>query len=154
MFYINKSKVPYIGGVMVGLDQMTKYFADKLISPAFPVIVLPFLNLVNVKNTGAAFGLFKALGNPFFIIISLVAIAFIVFLIFKGKDNNLGMGLILSGAAGNLIDRVSIGHVRDFVDFYVGNYHWPAFNVADSALSVGVVILVWISFFKTETNIK
>lgn len=154
MFSIKKSRVPIIFANLVVIDQLTKYLADGFVGPANPVALLPFINLVNVKNTGAAFGLFKVLGNTFFIGISVVAIAFIVFLILKGRENCLGLSLILSGAAGNLIDRVFLGHVRDFMDFYIGDYHWPAFNVADSALTVGIFILVLTSLFKAEKNLQ
>ncbi len=124
------------------LDQITKYLASNHIEPSSPVDLLPFLRLVNVKNVGAAFGLFTSMGNTFFIIITLMAIALIVFLIIKEKDGFFGLTLILSGAVGNLIDRAFLGHVRDFIDFHAGGYHWPAFNVADSALTIGIAFLL------------
>lgn len=140
--------------LVVGLDQLTKYLASAFVSPYEPIAVLPFLNLVNVKNVGAAFGLFSSLGNVFFIVITLVAIAIIMFLITKEKDGFVGLTLILSGAAGNLTDRLVFGHVRDFIDLHAGSYHWPAFNVADSALTVGIAVLIIGSLFhkKIEKN--
>ncbi len=134
--------------LVVGLDQLTKYLASTFIDPFTPVALLPFLNLVNVKNVGAAFGLFSCLGNVFFIVITLVAIAIILFLAIKEKDGFVGLTLILSGAAGNLIDRLVFGHVRDFIDLHAGSYHWPAFNVADSALTVGIAVLIIGSLIK------
>jgi signal peptidase II len=134
------------------LDQITKYLASNHIDPSAPVELLPFLRLVNVKNVGAAFGLFTSMGNTFFIIITLMAIALIVFLIIKEKEGFIGLTLILSGAVGNLIDRAVFGHVRDFVDFHAGGYHWPAFNVADSALTIGILILLLGSILHKKTT--
>lgn len=134
--------------VIISLDQLTKYLADTLIQPSSPVEILPVLYLVNVRNVGAAFGLFKGLGNIFFIALSFAAIAVISFLLIREKDGSLGLSLILAGAAGNLIDRLVYGYVRDFIDFSIGTYHWPAFNVADSALTIGITILVLTALFK------
>ena len=81
--------------LLVILDQATKYLADKLISPSNPIEILPFLHLVNLRNEGAAFGMFKSFGNDIFIIVSLVAIGVIFFMLIKGKENPLGLSLIL-----------------------------------------------------------
>lgn len=97
---------------------------------------------MHVTNTGAAFGILRDLGNNFFIIISLIAITIIFYLLIKEKKHSLSYSLILSGAIGNLIDRLILGHVTDFIDLYVGRFHWPAFNVADSCITVGILILV------------
>jgi signal peptidase II len=132
------------------LDQLTKYLASTFINPYEPIEVLPVLTLVNVKNVGAAFGLFSSLGNVFFIVVTLVAIAIILFLAIKEKDGFVGLTLILSGAVGNLIDRLVFGHVRDFIDVHACSYHWPAFNVADSALTVGIAVLIIGSLFKKK----
>lgn len=127
---------------VVLLDQLSKYLAAKHIDPFTPLVVLPFLNLANVRNTGAAFGLFTSMGNAFFIAVSLVAIVLITFLILRERDGTAGLSLVLAGAAGNLIDRLAFGYVRDFVDLHAGSHHWPAFNVADSALTVGIALLL------------
>lgn len=127
---------------VAALDQVTKYLAAALVRPSSPVEVLPFLNIVNVKNTGAAFGILSGLGNPFFIAVSAAAILVIGFMLLRGRDGFASLVLILGGAVGNLIDRVFLGHVRDFVDLHAGGYHWPAFNVADSALSIGIAVLI------------
>lgn len=127
---------------VVVLDQLSKYLAARYIDPFAPVEVLPFLNLVNVRNVGAAFGLFTSMGNVFFIVVSLVAIALIAFLMRREKDWTAALSLVLAGAVGNLIDRLVFGYVRDFVDLHAGSYHWPAFNVADSALTVGIALLL------------
>ena len=130
------------------LDQATKYLANNFISPSMPVDILPFLNLVNVRNTGTAFGMFRSLGNNTFIIISIIAIAFIFFLLIKGKEDPLGLSLILGGAIGNLIDRLFYGSVIDFIDVFVGRFHWPAFNIADSSLTIGIIIIFLTSLFR------
>ncbi len=140
--------------LIVALDQATKYLADTLIEPAAPVRVLPFFELVNVRNRGAAFGMFNSLGNWFFIPVSLVAVALILYLIVKGREGRLSLTLILSGAVGNLIDRVVLGSVRDFLYFSIGSFHWPAFNVADSALTVGLCLLLLSSFGRGKPHLK
>ncbi len=127
---------------MVLVDQFSKYLTADRIGPHESVRLLPFLNLVNVKNAGAAFGLFGGLGNGIFIAVSFMAIGFITALLIKGSKPVLGLSLILSGAAGNLIDRLLYGYVRDFIDVFWGRYHWPAFNVADSCLTVGVALFL------------
>jgi signal peptidase II len=143
-----KAVILLLLAALISADQLTKYLADFLIRPESPVQILPVLHLVNVRNTGAAFGLFKELGNPFFIALSSAAIAFIAVLLIRGKDGLLGLSLILAGAAGNLIDRLIYGYVRDFIDLSIGQHHWPAFNVADSALTIGIAILLVTALFK------
>jgi len=132
------------------LDQATKILAVNTIRPYESIRVLPFFQLVNVRNQGAAFGLFQSAGNTVFIIISLLAVVFIFFLILKNRDDRLSLSIILGGALGNLVDRVRLGHVTDFLDFYVGKYHWPAFNLADSALTAGIVLLLIRTFIKSR----
>src|SRR5271169_4849165 len=111
------------------LDQLTKYFIKTHIGLFDTVRITSFFNIVHVLNTGSAFGLFKSLGNSFFIIIALLAMALITFLIIKDSRNRLPFALILGGALGNLADRIIFRHVTDFLDFYIGTYHWPSFNV-------------------------
>jgi signal peptidase II len=124
------------------LDQSTKYFVRTGLSQFDIIHVLPVLNLVHVENVGSAFGLFKTLGNAFFIAIAACAALFVSFLIVKDRINRAAFSLILGGAAGNLADRIMYGHVVDFLDVHAGKYHWPAFNVADSALTVGIVLML------------
>lgn len=143
-----RSAILVIAPLVVALDQLTKYLADSLIDPSTPVRVLPFFELVNVRNTGAAFGMLNTLGNWFFIPVSFVAIALIAFLLVRGTRDFIALSLILSGAVGNLIDRVFLGSVRDFLYFSVGSFHWPAFNVADSALTTGLCLLLLSSLFE------
>jgi signal peptidase II len=133
---------------IIVLDQVTKYLIVNALSSYDSIEIFPFLHIVNVRNTGAAFGSFKSLGSSFFIIISVAAIIFIVYLLMKRAYNTFGLSFILGGAVGNLIDRVLYGQVVDFVDFSIGSYHWPAFNVADSALSVGIIIILMTSVLR------
>lgn len=134
--------VAAIVSIVVFLDYKTKQLVEAHIQLPGDEIVLPFFRIVNIKNTGAAFGLFSSLGNNFFIFISLVAIALIIIYMIKlPKGLELfSLSLILSGATGNLIDRLTFGKVIDFIDFFG---YWPAFNVADSAISIGVVLFLW-----------
>ncbi len=126
---------------VVVLDQATKYLVINNIRPYETIELLPMLNLVNVHNKGAAFGMFSSLGNLFFISISIAALIFMAWVIAKGREDHRIFALLAGGAAGNLIDRLTHGYVVDFVDIYIGGHHWPAFNVADSALSVGMVFM-------------
>lgn len=134
--------------LVVSLDQISKYLARNLIGPSEIVKVLPFLQLVSVRNEGAAFGLFKSFGNTTFVVISLVAIVFVLYLLFRSRESRVGLSLILAGAVGNLIDRIAFGTVTDFIDFFVGRFHWYVFNVADSALTVGLIILLLSSLLR------
>ena len=140
--------------LIVLLDQITKFFARSFIGPFETIKVFPFLHLVNVRNEGAAFGLFKGFGNIPFIAISLIAIIVVIVLLIRGKENRFGLALILGGATGNMIDRVTMGSVTDFVDVFAGRFHWPAFNVADSALTIGLVVMVVSSFIHTTQQEK
>jgi len=138
--------------VIVVLDQVTKIYIDThmTLHESIPV-VQGFFNITYVRNPGAAFG-FLAGASPtvralFLIGVWIFASGLIVYYVAKMKTEDIlltyGMSLILGGAVGNLIDRVRLGEVIDFLDFYISTYHWPAFNVADSAVTVGAVILFY-----------
>jgi signal peptidase II len=133
---------------VIVLDQITKYLIASYLSPFDSIEIFPFLHIVNVRNTGAAFGSFRNVGSSFFIVISVIAIIFVMSLLVKRTYNNIGLSLVLGGAIGNLIDRILYGKVVDFIDFSVGSFHWPAFNVADSALTVGIAVILLASFMK------
>ncbi|HET6515782.1 MAG TPA: signal peptidase II [Thermodesulfovibrionales bacterium] len=132
---------------IVLFDQITKHIARDSIGPFEIKKILPFLQLVSVRNEGAAFGLFAALGNTTFILISVVAIIVVLVLLMRTGEDRFGLALVLGGAIGNLIDRIVFGKVTDFIDVFAGRFHWPAFNVADSSLTVGLVVLLFHSFF-------
>jgi len=136
---------------VVVLDQVTKALVRALVPLSSSLEVIPrFVNVTHVRNTGAAFGFLNAADFPFkTVAIAVVALAAIVWVGVYAASlprqhwvARLGLALIMGGAAGNLIDRVIVGSVVDFVDVYWGSYHFWAFNVADSAISVGVAIMI------------
>ena len=142
---------------LYALDQWTKQLVLRNISPEEPrVVISNFFHLVNVTNTGAAFGSFRN-NNTFFIVISFIALLIVVTLLVRRHARNiwrdLSLALLLAGILGNLTDRLLYGHVIDFLLF---NLHiryadpWPAFNVADSCISVAVVLFVIHSFWKQK----
>jgi signal peptidase II len=135
------------------LDQTTKAVIQASLQPGARIYVAPFLDLVLVFNTGAAFSFLAGAGGwqrGLFIAIALAAAALIVHLLRRHPGDRLfcaGLALILGGAAGNLWDRLTLGHVVDFVLLHAYGYHWPAFNVGDSAITVGAGLLIWEGFF-------
>lgn len=134
---------------VVLLDQATKYYVIHYIHPYRTIEILPILNLVNIRNEGAAFGLFRSMGNTFFIAVSIVAVIFMLWIVAGGREDWRIFSLLTGGAVGNLIDRAVRGSVIDFLDVHVSQYHWPAFNVADSALTIGIGLLL-ISMLKKK----
>ena len=133
--------------LVVVLDQLTKAAASSRLFMSEPVPVLgEFVRLTLVHNTGAAFGLFPGSRLPF-IIVSLLAIGVVLYLFtreaYRGLPQRILLGCILGGAIGNLVDRVRLGWVVDFIDVGLGSARWPVFNVADSAVTVGVILLAW-----------
>lgn len=130
-----------ISVTVILFDQATKHLIRNFIDSFSVIKVLSFLQIVNIRNKGAAFGMFTGFGNIVFIIIAALSIVFVVYLLVQGKEDRFGLSLVLGGAAGNLIDRVIFGSVTDFIDVFVGRFHWPAFNVADSALTIGILII-------------
>lgn len=140
----------WIAVAIVVLDQLTKFIAADYLTQHGEVHLVPFLNLVLVHNTGAAFGFLSSAGgwqNIFFIIVAMAASIFILWMTWRldSKDVFLAVGLmlVLGGALGNLTDRLIHGYVIDFIDVYYGTWHWPAFNVADSAITIGAVLLLF-----------
>ena len=137
--------------LVVGLDQISKMYVISVMTlhSSHPVID-GFFNITYVRNPGAAFG-FLANAAPMFrslflIVVSAAAIVMILWFLAKNKSAGMfltfALSLILGGAVGNLLDRIRFGSVVDFLDFYIASWHWPAFNVADSAISVGAVLLI------------
>jgi signal peptidase II len=136
------------------LDQTTKGLASAWLGFHEPVALAPFLNLTLTHNTGAAFSFLSGAGGWqrwFFAGIALVVSAGLVLWLRRlGPGQRAlaaALALVLGGALGNLIDRLVLGYVVDFVDLHYAGWHWPAFNVADSAITVGVAILLWDAFF-------
>jgi signal peptidase II len=147
-----------LSAAVIVLDYVTKVAVLQSFAPGESRAVAPFFNLVLVFNKGAAFSfLATAQGwqTLFFAAIAIVASVVISFLIVRNRRNSLfctGLALILGGALGNLYDRLVYGHVVDFLDFHAAGWHWPAFNVADSAITVGAGILIVESFLQKRSN--
>lgn len=141
-----------LSALIVVADQAAKYAVVQYFAANKAVAVTSFLNLVLVYNPGAAFSfLSDAAGwqRGFFVAIALIASAWIVYLLRKYPHQRLfalALSLVLAGAIGNVIDRILVGAVVDFLDFHAHGYHWPAFNVADSAITCGAILLVWDAF--------
>jgi signal peptidase II len=148
---VRKFSVPVVSALLLGAaDQASKFWAVRNL-PLFELreVVPGFFGLVHVRNTGVAFSLLSNLDSrwvhPFLILATVIAmgavLAYIAFLPCRGAAP-VGLGLILGGAIGNLIDRARLGYVVDFLDLYWRNHHWPTFNVADVGISVGVALLL------------
>lgn len=135
------------------LDQLSKYFMlNEILGEQIVIEITPFFNWVRAWNTGVSFSMFNDYGSMGTIILSAVAGAIVIALIvwLKNEKNRLAqaaLGMIIGGAVGNVIDRVRLGAVFDFLDFHIAGTHWPAFNLADSFICVGAVILIVQSIF-------
>jgi len=145
--------------LIVILDQATKWLAEALLVPFQPLPLMPLLNLTLMYNDGAAFSFLANAGGwqrwlfAGFAVIMTLALSLWLLRLDKGESVTAAtLSLVIGGAIGNLIDRVQTGRVVDFIDFYVGTWHWPAFNVADSAISIGIVLLL-ITSFRTELGV-
>lgn len=127
-------------------------------SPEHVTVIPGFFEIIHTTNRGGAFGLFSG-GSPIFLIIGSIAVLVLLFLYWRTQKKDswirVALGLILGGAFGNLIDRVLHGSVTDWLEFFIGQHHWPTFNLADSAIVVGAIIILWRGLFtgkKTKTN--
>ena len=148
---------------VLALDQITKHW----IASRFPLyetqpLISGFFNLVHVRNRGMAFGIMNRPGADWgftlLLCATLGAVALLLFWFYRLKSEDKGtaipLSLILGGAIGNLLDRMRFGEVIDFLDFYIGPYHWPAFNVADSAITVGTLWLAVSLLFYPASRTK
>jgi len=142
-------KYLWLSGLVIVLDQISKWLMVSWLSLYETVVVMPFFNLTMAHNYGAAFSFLSNAGGWqrwFFtglaIAVSIVLIVWLRGLKPQAKLEALSLSLILGGAIGNVIDRLYYGYVIDFIDIYYGYYHWPAFNVADSAIVIGAILLV------------
>ncbi|HNX53845.1 MAG TPA: signal peptidase II [Pontiellaceae bacterium] len=148
-----------LGLIVVLLDQLTKLWVrGSCIYGGEPQSVIPgFFNLVYVRNEGAAWGMFGG-QMPVLIILSITVLVLLA--VYHRKvlnptlDHRIALGLMVGGICGNLIDRVRVGWVTDFLDFYLGSYHWPSFNVADSAICIAVGIYLLSSFWHARHPLK
>ena len=146
-----------VAGTLVALDQLTKAVVLARMTLHESIVVIPgFFNLTRVHNPGGAFGFLAGDSGPWrhwlFLGAALLALILILYFYHQTPKNKpwlrLALGLISGGAVGNLIDRVRFGEVVDFLDFYLGQLHWPAFNIADSGVTVGVIIFIVHIVFK------
>ncbi|MGL5630892.1 MAG: signal peptidase II [Azovibrio sp.] len=146
-----RKSLPWLGlaGLVILLDQLSKWWVLGTFQEGESLPVTGFFNLILVYNPGAAFSFLAGAGGIqkwFFVILALGISAWIVFMLIRHpeqKRQSLALSLILGGAIGNVVDRIAYGAVVDFLDVYVGTYHWPAFNVADAAITLGAILMVW-----------
>ena len=138
-----------VSAVVVAADLATKSWISSAFTPGESVRITPFFNLVLAHNTGAAFSFLADAGGWqrwFFTVVTIAISIGIVVMLSRQRDAawiSAALALVLGGALGNLYDRLTLGHVVDFVQLHAAGYYWPAFNVADSAITVGVVMLLW-----------
>ncbi len=142
--------------LIIILDQLSKYYILEYVVNEYGVIpCTSFFNIVRAWNTGVSFSMFNDMGNMGIWVLSLSSIIIVCFLIYwLYKENNkliqISLGFIIGGALGNVIDRIRLGAVFDFLDFYVGDKHWPAFNVADSFICIGAFLIIMHSLFNQQ----
>ena len=143
------SKGSWIVLLVIFIDQASKYLAEQLLVLHQPVAVIPFLNFTLAYNTGAAFSFLHQAGgwqNTFFIVVALLMSVVLLVMLYRAPVRDLqfaiSLWLVLGGALGNVIDRLRLHKVVDFIDFYVGQWHFATFNVADMAISIGAFLLI------------
>lgn len=145
---------PWIGFllaiIVVGLDQYTKMLASTQLTYRVPVEITAWFDLMLAHNTGAAFSFLASAGGwqRWFLaavagVVSVVVAVWLTRLEPRQRILGLSLGLILGGGLGNLIDRVTLGYVVDFISWHYQEWYWPAFNIADSAICLGAVLLLW-----------
>lgn len=136
----------WLAGTVLIVDQITKQLVVRHFGLFDRVDLAPFLNLVRMHNTGAAFSLFASAAPLFFVALSIaVSVAILIWLRRHPHGNRLvaaALALILGGALGNAVDRATRGFVIDFIDVHVMGWHWPAFNIADSAITIGALLIL------------
>ena len=142
-----------LGGDLISKLMVLSYFEQG--GQAFAVT--PFFNLVLVFNPGISFGLFQNLGGPWILIVltALITAGLLIWLLRDkglGQSGSIALGLAIGGAIGNLVDRLRLGAVVDFLDFHLAGFHWPAFNVADSGISIAMILILWRSFFGSDSK--
>ena len=150
--------VLFITALIITADQISKSLVKSTMTLYDVIPVIPgFFQLNYITNKGMAFGINLPVGISFFSGISLIITCFLVWILWCERKNNLlmriSLALILGGAIGNLIDRILFGEVVDFFDFMIGDFHWYIFNIADSAVTVGIILMLFYSFlFKPKVQ--
>ncbi|MGE0650540.1 MAG: signal peptidase II [Alphaproteobacteria bacterium] len=146
-----------LAALILAADQATKWWiVNQVMAPPRVIEVTPFFNIVMVWNQGVTFGLLGMGGEAMRWLLTALSLAIVtVLLVWLGRTerplSGLAIGAVIGGALGNVVDRVLLGKVADFLDFHLAGWHWPAFNVADSAIVCGVVLIVFDSF-RDESN--
>ena len=148
-----------VAAVVLLLDQLSKVLILALVmDPPRTIYVLPFFNIVLVWNRGVSFGIFGGGAVPPWALVLLAAAIVVMLLAWLKRAENrwvaISIGLVIGGAIGNVIDRLVYGAVLDFLDVHAAGYHWPAFNLADSAITVGIVLLLAESLFPRRAVAK
>jgi len=133
---------PEMGGTPLSLIEWIMNAPNPLQYISIPI--MPYFNLTMVWNRGVSFGMMQDMGIWPLTVLALAISAFLTVWIFRStsKFESIALGMIIGGAIGNVVDRLRFGGVADFLDIYVGTYHWPSFNIADSAITIGVVLLL------------
>lgn len=143
----------WLAVAVIILDQVVKFLMNSLLQLYQPQPILPFFNFTLMHNSGAAFSFLSQSNSAIYLFsaVALIAAGVILYWLYKMPATQrmaaCGLALILGGALGNLVDRIIYGYVIDFFDFYIGNWHFAAFNVADAAISIGAALLVLDVFF-------
>ena len=152
----------WLSGVVIAVDQITKWLSEGMLELYESYSVLPYFNFTLARNEGAAFSLFSDAGGwqiGFFATLATIVSLYIIYWLRKLKDDEVwtavGLALVLGGAIGNLIDRLMHGYVIDFLDFYIeGVYRFATFNVADIGITMGAALLIIVSLFMDEPEVK
>ena len=157
-----KTRLLLVSAAVVALDQWTKHLVETHLAGAPAKTVIPgFLDLIFVRNTGIAFGLFAAGDNQAIVwllaLLGVAALSFVLIYFLRTPDSDtpvlIALALILGGALGNLTDRIGSGSVTDFIEVYIGRHHWPTFNVADSAITVGIALMA-LDTFRPQARVE
>ena len=154
-----KSLAFFLAIIAVSLDQISKWLIlEKILSPERPFIeTTSFFNIALVWNYGVSFGMFAGHRQPLLLTcLSILIVGILIVWLTRNTSKlvALALGCVIGGAIGNIIDRLRFGAVTDFLDFHLGNYHWPAFNIADSCIFIGVVLLCISSMLPPNTSHK
>ena len=135
--------------IILACDQLTKLLVLNFIPLYGQMKILIFFNITHIENTGIAFGLLSGINKfslqPILIVIYIIAIVLLLYFLFKDYHRKLakyGYTLIIAGATGNLVDRIRLGNVIDFIDFHIKEWHYPSFNIADSSITIGIIIIL------------
>ena len=148
-----------VATILLGLDQASKWLCLNYLVLYKPVSIMPFFNLLLAYNEGAAFGILSSENGwqrILFIVLAMGVSSLIIYWLYKLSYSNFlessALVLILGGALGNLLDRIYYGYVIDFIDFYVGNWHWYVFNLADVFICIGAALFTYITLFRQHVN--